>query len=94
MGPAFFQDLEKLGSQFGDKLTEGLEQIFSVSQKLNDSNQGIETSASSHVKEFYTPATVRQVLEYTAIDYMLLDLPIPNWAETILNEDNSGHVYN
>jgi hypothetical protein len=94
MGPAFFQDLDKLGSQFGDKLTEGLEQIFSVSQKLNDSNQGIETSASSHVKEFYTPATVRQVLEYTAIDYMLLDLPIPNWAETILNEDNSGHVYN
>lgn len=92
MGPTFYQDLERLGNQFGEKLAKGLEQVFFVSQKINGSNRGIETSASSHVKEYYTPATVRQVLEYTAIDYKLLDLPIPMWAEQMLSDD-SIHVY-
>lgn len=46
---------------------------------------GIKGSGTSdQVSKFYTPATVRKVLEYMAIDYVVLNLTVPIWAEEIL----------
>jgi len=63
-------------------------------QARNESklNEGIERSASSHVIEYYTPKSLRRVLEYMAIDYVMLKLPIPEWAEQILEQDSMDAV--
>jgi hypothetical protein len=87
MGPTFYHDLERLGRQFRGTLPDALEKVFHISDRLNNTNQGIETSASSHVLDYYTPKTLRQVLEYFAIDYVLLDIPIPDWAKQILEQE-------
>jgi hypothetical protein len=65
-----------------------LENVFHFQEARvdNKTNQGVETSASSHVMEYYTPKTLRQVLEYVAIDYYLLNIPIPAWAERMLEQ--------
>lgn len=42
------------------------------------------TGASSLVQQYYTPQSVRRVLQYYSIDYTLLDLDIPDWAEDML----------
>jgi hypothetical protein len=86
MSPSFYHDLEQLGRQFGGTLPAALEKVFHISNKLNITNQGIETSASSLVLDYYTPKTLRQVLEYYAIDYVLLDIPIPDWAKQMLQQ--------
>eukprot|EP00593_Proboscia_inermis_P005764 CAMPEP_0171324716 /NCGR_PEP_ID=MMETSP0816-20121228/116362_1 /TAXON_ID=420281 /ORGANISM="Proboscia inermis, Strain CCAP1064/1" /LENGTH=97 /DNA_ID=CAMNT_0011823725 /DNA_START=510 /DNA_END=803 /DNA_ORIENTATION=- len=44
------------------------------------------TGASSLVQQYYTPQSVRRVLQYLSIDYTLLDLDIPDWAEEMLAE--------
>mmetsp|Transcript_41946 Transcript_41946/g.48978 ORF Transcript_41946/g.48978 Transcript_41946/m.48978 type:complete len:403 (+) Transcript_41946:206-1414(+) len=44
------------------------------------------TGASSLVQQYYTPQSVRRVLQYLSIDYTLLDLDIPDWAEDMLAE--------
>lgn len=87
MGPTFYHDMEHLGRQFRGTLPDALEKVFHISDRLNNTNQGIETSASSHVLDYYTPKTLRQVLEYFAIDYMLLDIPIPDWAKQVLEQE-------
>jgi hypothetical protein len=46
-------------------------------------------ATSSKVLEYYTPRTVRKVLQYVSIDYVQLNLPIPAWAEEMLRQDNS-----
>jgi hypothetical protein len=68
-----------------------MERVFSLSKKLKESsswigkpNQGVETNAAKQVLDYYTPHTVRRVLEYYAIDYVTLGLPIPDWAEKML----------
>lgn len=48
---------------------------------------GVETKASDKVKEYYTPRSLRQVLQYVSIDYMLLNMNIPQWAEEMLQEE-------
>jgi len=55
----------------------------------SNSIEGIETRASSKVARYYTPATVWKVLEYTSIDYILLNLTIPPWAEEMLRLDEA-----
>ena len=92
MNGSFYRDLERLGQRYGEKDTKRLEQVFDVQHYLNASthNHGIETSASSRVLEYYSPKTVRRVLEYTAIDYVLLGIPIPEWAEQMLLEEDDG----
>jgi Sulfotransferase family len=52
---------------------------------------GVETGASSLVESIYTPHSLRRVLEYTAIDYVMLDLPIPDWAEQMLLREEKSH---
>ena len=64
-----------------------MENVFKLSQKLStnsNTNKGVETSASKQVMDYYTPHTVRRVLEYYAMDYTTLGLPIPKWAEEML----------
>ena len=36
---------------------------------------------------YYTARTVRRVLQYMSIDYVLLGLPIPQWAEDLLQQE-------
>ena len=49
---------------------------------------GKETQASNHVKEYYTATSVRRALEYFAIDYVRLNLNVPQWVHEILDEEN------
>jgi hypothetical protein len=49
---------------------------------------GVETKAASKVESIYTPHSLRRVLEYTSIDYTMLNIPIPEWAERMLREDS------
>jgi hypothetical protein len=91
MGANFYHNVRELGEQFGDeKLVNALEAVFQLTKnlELEEGSIGVETSASSHVEEYYTAATVRRVLEYYAIDYVLLDMPIPEWAQRMLSEDS------
>jgi hypothetical protein len=50
-------------------------------------NQGTETKAPSHVLEYYTPSSLRRVLQYTALDYLTLPIEIPDWAIQMLGQD-------
>jgi len=81
MGPHLYRDLDALGKKFG--LEQEIVEAFGV-LPLNTTNVGVETAAKSHVEEYYTPASVRRVLEYTAVDYVLLGLPVPDWAQRML----------
>ncbi|CAB9514276.1 expressed unknown protein [Seminavis robusta] len=90
MGQNFYNDLDRLSQQFPHgRFGAILDGIFELEKNLATSagNIGVETSASSHVREYYTPATLRRVLEYTAIDYMLLNITIPEWAQQMLNDE-------
>lgn len=89
MDANFYDDLNRLGLRYGERMMNTLENVFHFQQARveNKRNQGVETSASSHVMEFYTPKTLRKVLEYVAIDYYLLNIPIPAWAERMLEQD-------
>jgi hypothetical protein len=86
MGNAFYQDLGRFTKQF-PALEPFVEQVFHYGNLQNVTNQGVETKAASQTLEYYTPRTVRRVLEYTAIDYVMLGLPIPSWAERMLAID-------
>jgi hypothetical protein len=86
MGNAFYQDLGRFTKQF-PPLEPLVEKVFHYGNLENVTNQGVETKAASQTLEYYTPRTVRRVLEYTAIDYVMLGLPIPSWAERMLAID-------
>jgi len=83
-----------MGLRYGQGMMNEFDQVFHLEQARNESklNQGIERSASSHVMEYYTPKSLRRVLEYMAIDYVMLKLPIPEWAEQILEQDSMDTV--
>ena len=42
---------------------------------------------TARVTRYYNAHTVQKVLEYMCIDYVLLGLPIPQWAEDLLQQD-------
>lgn len=92
MDKHFYDDLYKMGSRYGEHMMNGLEQTFLLEQARNETkmNQGIETSASSHVMEYYTPKSVRRVLEYMAMDYVMLKIPIPEWVSQILEQETAS----
>ena len=89
MDENFYNDLNRMGVRYGERMMNGLESTFHLKQALSNAtkNHGIETSASSHVFEYYTPKSVRRVLEYMAMDYVTLNMSIPEWAEQILKLD-------
>ena len=102
MGPSFYSDLQAMGQMFGKKADDAIQDIFDYKSKLREekeenrgaggvnqgSPQGIEMKASEKVLEYYTPELVRTVLEYTAIDYVLLNMTVPEWAEEMLRRAN------
>ncbi len=93
MGDNFYNDLDAMQKRYPG-LETGMERIFHLSRELssakrifrkgNSKNRGVETGAASQALDYYTPHTVRRVLEYYAIDYVSLGLPIPEWAEEML----------
>jgi hypothetical protein len=70
-------------------LKDSIEVAFSLTKRLNfTSHTGVETNAAAKVLEYYTPKTVRRVLEFYALDYILLNLSIiPDWAEEMLSQE-------
>jgi len=92
----FYNDLDELGAKFGGKFEEFLQVVFPVEQHLlkdettpkNVFGGGKhKTESSNHVKEYYTASTLRRVLGYVAVDYIMLRLEIPDWANAMLQED-------
>ncbi len=89
MGRGFYADLNRL-IQLYPALESGIEKTFKLSRMIQSqttNERGIETGAAGQVLDYYTPHTARRVLEYYAIDYMLLRLPIPEWAEDLLRQE-------
>lgn len=81
------QDLLRLEKKY-PVLKGSLETYFNVSGfAVNATAHGVETKASKQTQDYYSPHTVRKVLEYFSIDYIMLDIPIPSWAEEMLLQD-------
>mmetsp|Transcript_30953 Transcript_30953/g.40869 ORF Transcript_30953/g.40869 Transcript_30953/m.40869 type:complete len:386 (-) Transcript_30953:240-1397(-) len=104
MGSNFYQDLRKLGKQIGGRFETALEDVFHIEELLNSTDvfgsllrrakqkpgdPHIQNSRES-IEQYYTPRTLRRVLEYVSIDYVALNLPIPAWAEQMLALDEEG----
>jgi len=95
MDSRFYYDLDALQKKYPG-LEPGIESVYRVREKLpahnttTVTNTGVETGAANQLLDFYTPHTVRKVLEYYAMDYKLLGIPIPEWAEKMLLESSQG----
>lgn len=87
MGPEFLKDLKVMSERYGSKVERALNQVFSFADKINTTNDGIETRAPTKVLQYYNPSSVRKVLEYLSIDYVMLNLTVPAWAEEMLHND-------
>lgn len=85
MNEKFYQDLGRFQEVYPN-LKQEVDNVFTVKSRQGSINQGTERQAAKHAKTFYTPNTIRRVLQYTSIDYMLLNLKIPQWAEEMLQE--------
>jgi len=89
MGDEYHENLRKMGEQFN--LTEVIAKAFKLDLQRNDDNGHVQKlpgarprAAAGLVQDFYNPHTVRRILEYMSIDYVMLGLEIPQWAEDIL----------
>jgi hypothetical protein len=99
MGEDFYADLQVFGRRYGDNMTQQIENSFKVNLRGNETitrvadlppqDQERERKASKRLEEFYTPRTVRRVLEYMSIDYVRLGLKIPEWAEEMLQKEHA-----
>ncbi len=78
-------DLVTMGKRYGAEMMRALNFTFHLGPRSG--RKRTETSAVNKVEEFYTPAILRKVLQYTAIDYMTLNLSIPEWAERMLQDE-------
>jgi len=88
MGDDFARVLQTIGDRYDDskdqKFKTALQDVFRV--KFNSEMDGENTASrslendkrnratASKLQNFYTPRTVRRVLEYLAIDYVKLNL--------------------
>ena len=96
MDSTFYIQLDELGKKYGGRFEKELQNTFHYASTVRrssssntfvaTSNAGVETKASDKVKQYYTPRSLRQVLQYVAIDYIMLNLTIPDWAEDMLRE--------
>lgn len=86
MDKSFYKELARFTKQY-PALEAGVHRVFKSDGKENETNVGVEEQAASLAKSYYTPHTVRRVLQYYAIDYITLNLTIPQWAEEILKND-------
>jgi len=90
MGPNFYRDLRQFGNRYGKNVSAIVNRIFKV--PLNETiNTGTGTQAPKFVKVYYTPRSLKRVLEYVSIDYLLLNLDIPDWANKMLLQDDRSY---
>jgi hypothetical protein len=100
MGEDFYADLQAMGHRYGGSVTQQIEDAFKVNLRgenvtrtahLPPAYQAAkrERKAAKRLQEFYTPRTLRRVLEYMSIDYVKLGLPIPEWAEEMLQKEHA-----
>ncbi len=96
MDAKYYERLDEMGKRYGGKFEEEVNKVFELEKQLNTTNVeqrtsdggvGKETRAVDKVQLYYTPRTLRRVLEYVSMDYMLLGMDIPEWAEQMLQED-------
>ncbi len=89
MDDTFYQELGHFLQRYPTLKTE-VEQAFKMKGKEKDTTVlGTEHQAALHARKYFTPNTIRKVLQYYAIDYTLLGLSIPDWAEDILQQDET-----
>jgi len=94
----FMMDLNRMANQFGGPLPDILDSFFGYknftkreSKPVNvGSHRGHATRAPKKVARFYTPDALRRALEYVSIDYIMLDLEVPEWARQMLRKDVAG----
>lgn len=82
------QDLQRFKESYPE-LSRTVDSVFALNVSSVDSttSSGVETKAAEKTKQYYSPHTVKRVLEYYSIDYVMLDIPIPQWAEEMLAQD-------
>jgi hypothetical protein len=84
MDRGMYTDLRRFGAQY-PQLEGAIEKTFKLSASSEGKeSHGVETKASEKTLSYYTPRTVRKVLEYYSVDYVMLGIPIPKWAEDML----------
>jgi hypothetical protein len=91
----FEHDMRSLTERFPGPLMEYVRDQFpflkdnSTNFRATLADQGIlhATGASKRVQEYYNPESVRIALQYFSIDYVTLNLTIPEWIQDILDED-------
>ncbi len=80
-----YKDVRQLRNKY-PALAKDINIVFNTTLETT-LNTGVETKAADKTKAYYTPYTVRRVLEYYSIDYVMLNKPIPAWAEEMLLQD-------
>jgi len=88
MDDTFYQELGRFIQLYPD-LKDAVEEGFKMKGKEEEQNVGTEKHAALLAQGYFTPNTVRKALQYYSIDYMLLGLEIPQWAEAILERDET-----
>lgn len=81
------EESHRLATKFDYELNE----IFRYEDYIKrdgDNEKERELQAIKLYHEYYTPQTVKKVLQYMSIDYVKLNLPIPKWAEQMLLEND------
>jgi hypothetical protein len=89
MDHSFYQDLERFAQLYPTLKAEVQLMIRDKKGEDRKENVGIERQAALYAQQYFTPNTVRKVLQYYAVDYMMLGLDIPQWAEDILKQDET-----
>jgi hypothetical protein len=91
MGPDFYKDIDEVAHRYGGRFEKEVHKVFDADKHVEEDtvNHGVETSAPKFVKEFYSPRSLRRVLEFVSIDYVFLGLPVPQWAHEILAEEEA-----
>lgn len=99
MGENFHDELRRLGRKY--KILPQVREVFRV-PRVNtttvrekstreaqvDANKS--RKASKKILDFFTAKTVRRLLEIFSIDYVHLGMPIPEWAEEMLQEERNS----
>jgi len=76
------EDAATVGERYG--VTQAIDGV------IGKPKPGRSRKTASHLKEYYTPRTLRRVLAYVSLDYVILNLTLPNWAIEVLAEEDDS----